>query len=370
MIIKAYPYVFFPQSQLQYNNYYCDDDDISHLFQTNFFFYLAYIKKNQTMEPILDPSLDRFSLHPVKYQRAYEMYKQHVACFWSVDEVDLGDDLNDWQKLSDGEKNFVLHVLSFFNASDGIVNENLAQNFSVEVQIPEIRQFYGFQIGMETIHTDMYGLLILTYERDSEKRERLTNAIQEDPSIKRKADWALRWINSEASFAQRLLAFACVEGIFFSASFCAIFYFKKRGKLPGLTFSNELISRDEGLHRDFAVHVYTLLQHPLPENEVHTLVDDAVQAENFYVEEGLQSDLIGMKASLMKQYVKCVADHLLTSLGYSKYYNVPNPFEWMEIIGMEGKTNFFEKRVGEYAKANSMSYNDPTKKSFSLEADF
>lgn len=322
-------------------------------------------------EPILTESMDRFNLFPIKYTTAFEMYKKQVASFWSTEEVDLGPDIHDWGELSEGEKKFVLHVLSFFNASDLIVNENLAQNFSVEVQVPEIRMFYGFQIGMETIHTEMYALLIETYEKDPDKRHILQNAIVNDESIKAKANWALQWISdTSASFAQRLIAFACVEGIFFSASFCAIFYFKKRGKLPGLTFSNELISRDEALHRDFAVHVYSLLSNKLSESQVYEIIDSAVQAENNYVDSGLEADLIGMKSSMMKQYVEFVADHLLTSLGYNKKYKVQNPFEWMDLISMEGKTNFFEKRVGEYAKANSMSYNDPSSKSFALDVEF
>lgn len=325
------------------------------------------------MEPLLNPTLDRFLLHPVKYPETYAKYKEHVACFWSVDEVDLAADEQDWEQLTENEKKFILHVLSFFNASDGIVNENLAERFSIEVQIPEIRQFYGWQIGSETIHTDMYGLLITTYEKDAEKQKYLIDSIKRsDNSIKKKADWALKWITNEnASFAQRLLAFACVEGIFFSASFCAIFYFKKRGKLPGLTFSNELIARDESLHRNFAVHVYTeFIEYKLSEEDVHNLVDDAVQAENLYVDEGLQADLIGMKSYMMKQYVKCVADHLLISLGYSKLYNTENPFEWMDMIGMDGKTNFFEKRVGEYAKANGMAFENSEAKTFALDVDF
>lgn len=324
------------------------------------------------LEPILDPSLDRLCLHPIKYPETYALYKKHVACFWTVDEVDLGPDHSDWVKLTQGEKDFILHVLSFFNASDGIVNENLAANFSVQIQIPEIRNFYAFQMGMETIHTDMYGLLIDCYEKNVEKRNKLATAIQHDNSIKKKADWALNWIEDKnATFAQRLLAFACVEGIFFAASFCAIFYFKKRGLLPGLTFSNELIARDESMHRDFAVHVYGMLKNKMSQKDVHALVHDAVEAENTYVDEGLRTDLIGMKAELMKQYVKMVADNLLVSLRYEKMYNVENPFEWMDLIGMEGKTNFFEKRVGEYAKANAMSFaSGSAGKDFNLEADF
>lgn len=321
------------------------------------------------MEPILTPSLHRFCLHPIKYEETYRLYKKQVACFWSVDEVDLASDAADWQTMSEGEKKFILHVISFFNASDGIVNENLAENFSVEVQIPEARVFYGFQIGMETIHTDMYGLLLTTYEKDLTKRKELAYAITQHGSIKRKADWAIKWISDkDASFHQRLIAFACVEGIFFCASFCAIFYFKKRGKLPGLTFSNELIARDESMHRDFAVHLYNMLENKLEESVVHALIRDAVDAENQYVDEGLQVDLIGMKAELMKKYVKCVADHLAKSLGYNKIFNEENPFEWMDLIGMEGKTNFFEKRVGEYAKANSMATD--ADKCFRLDVAF
>lgn len=328
------------------------------------------IHLQKKMEPILNPSVDRFLLHPIRDQEAYHRMKQHIACFWTTDEVDLGNDAKDWNELTDDQRNFVLHVLSFFNASDGIVNENLALRFSTEVQVPEIRCFYGFQVGMEVIHTDMYGLLLTTYEKDAEKLESLTHAITTSPSIKRKADWALKYISSAEDFAVRLIAFACVEGIFFSASFCAIFYFKKSGKLPGLTFSNELISRDESLHRDFAVYVYSKLENKLSEDIVHKIVHDAVEAENFYVEAGLQGDLIGMSATLMKQYVKCVADHLLTSLKYNKLYNVDNPFDWMDAIGMEGKTNFFEKRVGEYHKANGMSYADPESRVFTLDAGF
>lgn len=320
-------------------------------------------------EPILVDSVDRFLLHPVKYETAYRMYKQQIASFWTTDEVDLANDVNDWKTLSDNEKTFILHVLSFFNASDGIVNENLAVNFNTEVKVAEIRAFYSFQEAMETIHSDMYGLLLTTYETDAKNRIALMYAIKSDSSIAKKAQWAIKYMNRDiASFAQRLVAFACVEGIFFSASFCAIFYFKKRGKLPGLTFSNELIARDESMHRDFAVHVYSLLENKLDQEVVHQIVKDAVECENMYVREGLQSDLIGMNALLMQQYVEFVADHLLVSLGYAKVFNVQNPFEWMDFIGMEGKTNFFEKRVGEYAKANS--FTDNLSKAFMLDDDF
>jgi ribonucleotide reductase beta subunit family protein with ferritin-like domain len=318
------------------------------------------------IEPILDPSLDRFCLHPIKYQATYDLYKKQVASFWSVDEVDLSDDELHWETLTQDERNWVLHVLSFFHASDGIVNENLTTHVVNKVQIPEARQFYGFQIGMETIHTDMYGLLLTTYEKNPEKRQELAKAIHFEGSIKRKADWALKWVeNDEVSFAHRLIAFACVEGIMFSASFCAIYFFKKKGKLPGLTFSNELIARDESMHRDFAVHMYSFLNNKLEESVVQDIVKDAVECENHYVQEGLNVNIIGMKASMMQQYVQFVADHLLVSLGYSKVYNAINPFEWMDLISMEGKTNFFEKRVGEYAKANAYGRDD-----FSLDADF
>lgn len=332
---------------------------------------LTSVTDTTQTEPILNKSLDRFLLHPVQDNVSYDKYKEHVACFWTTGEVDLSADYNDFKGLTQGEKDFILHVLAFFAASDGIVNENLCERFMCEIMVPEIRQFYTFQVGMEGIHADMYGLLITTYEPNKEKARNLANFIRTDPSIKRKADWALKWISDEnASFAQRLLAFACVEGIFFCSSFCAIFYFRKRGKLPGLGFSNELISRDESLHRDFAVHVYHQLKYTrMTEKQVHDLVEDAVDAENFYVEESLKTDLIGMKSDLMKDYVKVVADDLLVKLGYKKLYNVVNPFPWMELISLEGKTNFFEKRVGEYAKANGTT-NSEKHFQFKLDDDF
>jgi ribonucleotide reductase beta subunit family protein with ferritin-like domain len=305
-------------------------------------------------EDILLPSINRFCLFPIQYETAFNMYLQQVASFWTVSEVDLAQDRVDYEKLSDDEKTFISTVLGFFAASDGIVNENLAQQFSCEVQVPEIRQFYGFQIGMETIHAHMYALMIETFEPDENKRLRLFNAVNDIKCVKSKAEWALKWINDDSPFAERLVAFACVEGIFFSASFCAIYFFKKRGKMPGLTFSNELIARDEGLHRDFACHVYSLLNNKLSQSRVHAIVHEAVECEKMYVDEALHADLIGMNATMMKTYVEYVADHLLVSLGYERQYKCENPFEWMDLISLNGKTNFFEKRVGEYQKAGVM----------------
>ncbi len=322
------------------------------------------------VEPILDTTMNRFCLFPIMYHETFELYLKQVASIWTVSEVDLVQDRIDYENLTEGERRFISMVLAFFAASDGIVNENLALNFSTEVQVPEMRQFYGFQIGMETIHAHMYGLMIETFETDTEKRNALFNAINEVPCVKCKAEWALKWTTRDSSFAERLVAFACVEGVFFSASFCAIYFFKKRGKMPGLTFSNELIARDEGLHRDFACHVYSHLVRRLPQGRVHEIIESAVDCENMYVDQALKVDLIGMNSSLMKQYVMFVADHLLVSLGYSKRYEVVNPFEWMDMISLQGKTNFFEKRVGEYQKAGVMSSQRSTLYNFELNDDF
>lgn len=321
-------------------------------------------------EPILQESMDRFCLFPITHNRAFDYYLQSVASFWTVSEVDLTQDQVDYRTLSDGEKEFISKVLAFFSASDGIVNENLAANFAREITVPEIRQFYGFQIGMETIHAHMYGLMIQTFEQDAAKRSTLFRAVHDVPSIQAKADWALRWISKDAPFAQRLVAFACVEGIFFSASFCAIYFFKKRGKMPGLTFSNELIARDEGLHRDFACYVYSLLQNRLDQSVTHDIVRSAVDCESGFVRDALRVDLIGMNAKMMQTYVEFVADHLLCALSYDKLYNVENPFEWMDLISLSGKTNFFEKRVGEYQKAGVMQSAQHVSRSFVLDDDF
>ena len=312
-----------------------------------------------SIETILVPSDQRFCLFPLKYPVTFEFYVRQVASFWTVGEVDLAADKLDFEELTQDEREFIMRVLAFFASADGIVNENLAQNFLAEVQIPEARAFYGFQIGMEVIHTHMYSLMIETFEKDAHRREFYFKGIDTIPSIRSKADWALRWITNSRRFAERLIAFACVEGIFFSVSYCAIFYLKKRGKMPGLSFSNELIARDEGLHRDFACHVYRdLLEHKLETATVHEIVGSAVESEKLFVVDALRVSLIGMNSDLMSQYVEFVADHLLNSLGHAPMYNTSNPFDWMDMISLSGKTNFFEKRVGEYQKANVMDMAD------------
>lgn len=319
-------------------------------------------------EPILTPNPKRFVLFPIKHDDVWEMYKQAEASFWTAEEIDLNQDLIDWGRLSNDERHFISHVLAFFAASDGIVNENLCLNFSNEVQIPEARCFYGFQIAIENIHAETYSLLIDTYIKDAKERDYLFNAIETVPAVKRKADWALRWIEGAESFAERLIAFAAVEGIFFSGSFCSIFWLKKRGLMPGLTFSNELISRDEGLHCDFACLLYDKLVNKLSQETIKKIICDAVEIEKDFVTDALPVGLIGMNAELMAQYIEFVADRLLVSLGCDKVYEAVNPFEWMELISLQGKTNFFEKRVAEYQKAGVMS--DQSERTFSLEADF
>lgn len=283
------------------------------------------------------------------------MYKKAEASFWTAEEVDLSQDQRQWESLTDGERYFISHVLAFFAASDGIVLENLAGRFMKEVQVAEARAFYGFQIAIENIHSEMYSLLIESYIKDSAEKDKLFHAIDTIPCIKKKAKWALRWIDGSESFAERIIAFACVEGIFFSGSFCAIFWLKKRGLMPGLTFSNELISRDEGLHCDFACLLYSLLKMKLSEERVKAIISNAVEIEREFVCEALPCRLVGMNADLMSTYIEFVADRLMTALGYGKIYNVQNPFDWMELISLQGKTNFFEKRVGEYQKASVMS---------------
>ncbi|KHN09932.1 Ribonucleoside-diphosphate reductase small chain [Glycine soja] len=306
-------------------------------------------------EPLLAPNPDRFCMFPIQYPQIWEMYKKAEASFWTAEEVDLSQDLRHWDSLSDGERHFVSHVLAFFAASDGIVLENLAGRFTKEIQIPEARAFYGFQIAIENIHFEMYSLLLETYIKDSSQKSHLFRAIDTIPCVTKKAQWALRWIDSSDSFAERLVAFACVEGIFFSGSFCAVFWLKKRGLMPGLTFSNELISRDEGLHCDFACLLYSLLRQKLTEERVREIVKDAVDIEREFVCDALPCALVGMNGDLMSQYIEFVADRLLGALGCGKVYNVQNPFDWMELISLQGKTNFFEKRVGEYQKASVMS---------------
>lgn len=305
-------------------------------------------------EPILQENHDRFVLFPIKHQDIWNMYKKAEASFWIAEEIDLSSDLHDWHnRLNPDEQHFIKHVLAFFAASDGIVNENLAVNFMNEVQYPEARCFYGYQIMIENIHSETYSLLIDTYIKDSAEKSYLFHAIDTVPAVKSKAGWALRWIN-QGSFAERLVAFAAVEGIFFSGSFCSIFWLKKRGLMPGLCFSNELISRDEGLHCDFACLLYTQLVNKLPVERVAEIITNAVKIEQEFVTDALPVNLIGMNAELMRRYIEFVADRLLVSLGCPKVYNVSNPFDFMDMISLQGKTNFFEKKVGEYQKAGVM----------------
>ncbi len=319
-------------------------------------------------EPLLKENKNRFVLLPIHYPDIWQMYKKAEASFWTAEEIDLSQDLKDWENMTKDEQHFIKHVLAFFAASDGIVNENLAINFTNEVQFPEARCFYGFQIMMENIHSETYSLLIDTYIKDSVEKNYLFNAIETVPCVTKKAEWALRWI-SKGSFAERLVAFAAVEGIFFSGSFCSIFWLKKRGLMPGLSFSNELISRDEGLHCDFACLLYTkYLVNKLPEEQVLSIITDAVAIEQEFISDALPVSLIGMNADLMKQYIEFVADRLLVELGCSKHYYATNPFDFMEMISLQGKTNFFEKRVAEYQKAGVMS--DKAEHKFSLNEDF
>ncbi|KAG6857326.1 Ribonucleotide-diphosphate reductase (RNR), small subunit [Tephrocybe sp. NHM501043] len=305
-------------------------------------------------EPLLRQSKHRFVLFPMQYREIWHLYKQAQASFWTAEEMDLCHDLMDWNsKLNSNERYFISHVLAFFAASDGIVNENLLERFSNEVQIAEARCFYGFQIMMENVHSETYSLLIDTYIKDPAERRHLFDAIETIPCIKRKADWALRWISdSQSTFAERLVAFAAVEGIFFSGSFASIFWIKKRGLMPGLTFSNELISRDEGLHTDFACLLFSHLRRKPHPEIIQKIVVEAVKIEQEFLTDALPVALIGMNAKLMCQYIEFVADRLLVTLGNDKYYGSQNPFDFMDMISMQGKTNFFEKRVSEYSKAN------------------
>lgn len=331
----------------------------------------SILKKREEEEPLLKDNPRRFVVFPIQYHDIWQMYKKAEASFWTAEEVDLSKDLVHWETLKSEEKHFISHVLAFFAASDGIVNENLVERFSKEVQATEARCFYGFQIAMENIHSEMYSLLIDTYIKDAKEREFLFNAIETMPCVKKKADWAIKWINDEnAAYAERVVAFAAVEGIFFSGSFAAIFWLKKRGIMPGLTFSNELISRDEGLHCDFACLMYNHLINKPTQDRVYEIIKDAVQIEQEFLTEALPCNLIGMNCTLMKQYIEFVADRLLVELHCDKIYNVENPFDFMEQISLEGKTNFFEKRVGEYQKMGVMSGGSQDSHSFTLDADF
>lgn len=327
------------------------------------------MKFDPELEPLLKENPKRFVVFPIQWPDIWEMYKKAEASFWTVEEVDLSKDMDDWDALKDQERHFISHVLAFFAASDGIVNENLVEKFSQEVQITEARCFYGFQIAIENVHSEMYSLLIDTYIRDPIQRDYLFNAIENLPCVAIKAQWALNWIsNDRATFAERVVAFAAVEGIFFSGSFAAIFWLKKRGLMPGLTFSNELISRDEGLHCDFACLMFKhIIQKPSKER-VSSIIKDAVTIEQAFLSEALPVEMIGMNCQLMCRYIEFVADRLLLELGCPKVYNSENPFEFMEHISLEGKTNFFEKKVGEYQKFGVMQKSETN--SFALDSDF
>ncbi|KAJ7368190.1 ribonucleotide reductase small subunit [Mycena albidolilacea] len=349
-----------------------DDDDIEELRKK----FVGDITLPESEEPLLKESRRRFVLFPIQYHEIWQMYKKAEASFWTAEEMDLSKDMHDWNnKLNSDERHFISHVLAFFAASDGIVNENLLERFSNEVQIAEARCFYGFQIMMENIHSETYSLLIDTYIKEPAERDFLFDAIETIPCIKRKADWALRWISDEQStFGERLVAFAAVEGIFFSGSFASIFWMKKRGLMPGLTFSNELISRDEGMHTDFACLLFTHLKRRPHPDTVRRVIMEAVTIEQEFLTDALPVSLIGMNAKLMCQYIEFVADRLLVALGNDKVYNSSNPFDFMDMISLQGKTNFFEKRVSDYSKANISSTGSnaaqTSAKAFVLDEDF
>jgi ribonucleoside-diphosphate reductase subunit M2 len=324
------------------------------------------MSKNQN-EPLLTPDDNRFVMFPIRYNDIWEMYKKQVDCFWRPEEIDLTKDLTHWQTLNRDETYFISMILAFFAASDGIVLENLATRFMNDIQVSEARAFYGFQIAMENIHSHTYSLLIETYIKDKEEKGRLFNAIENFPCIKKKASWAQKWIHdNRSSFATRLVAFACVEGIFFSGAFCSIFWLKKRGLMPGLTFSNELISRDEALHCEFAVLLYSKLIKKLDKSRIHEIIKEAVEIETEFICEALPCKLIGMNSEMMTQYIQYMADRLCVQLGYKKIYNVSNSFTWMELISLEGKTNFFEKRNDSYALANKSTDEE----TFNFTEDF
>ena len=328
------------------------------------------LRELEKKEPLLKENPQRFVLFPIQHESIWEMYKKAEASFWTAEEIDLKQDLTDWATLSDNETHFIKNILAFFAGSDGIVLENLGQRFMSEVQLPEAKCFYGFQMAIENIHSETYSLLIDKYVKQPAERKRLFNAIETIPCVKQKADWALKWISDKTStFATRLVAFAAVEGIFFSGSFCAIFWLKNRGLMPGLTFSNELISRDEGMHTDFAVLLYSMLEYTqLDETVIHTIIKEAVEIEKSFITESIPCNLIGMNEVLMKQYIEFVADRLVTQLGYSKIYQSQCPFSFMQLISMEGKTNFFERRVSEYNLAGVGK--DTEDMEFSLTSDF
>ena len=324
------------------------------------------MSKNQT-EPLLAADDNRFVMFPIKYDDIWQMYKKQVDCFWRAEEIDLTKDMNDWNSLNDDEQMFLSMILAFFAASDGIVLENLAERFMSEIQVSEARAFYGFQIAMENIHSQVYSMLIETYIKNEDEKSRLFNAINVFPCIKKKSDWAQKWIHdNRSSFATRLVAFACVEGIFFSGAFCSIYWMKKRGLMPGLTFSNELISRDEALHCEFAILLYSKLIKKMSKAKFNELIKEAVEIETEFICEALPCRLIGMNSTLMTQYIQFVADRLCLQMGYDKIYNSANPFDFMELISLEGKTNFFERKNDSYALANKTMSTDI----FELSEDF
>ena len=330
---------------------------------------VADLSGTVAVEPLLDPNEDRHVIFPIRHPDIWSKYKQHMAVFWTPEEIDLSKDLKDWEKLNAGEQHFIKHILGFFAGSDGIVMENLASRFMREVQLPEAKFFYSCQNLLEAIHSETYSLLIDNYIQDKKEKNDLLHAIQTIPSVKKKADWALQWIDSDdADFATRLLAFACVEGIFFSGAFCAIFWFKQRGIMPGLTLSNEFIARDEGLHTEFACLLYSKIVNRLPKQKVHKMVREAVKIEKHFITKALPCELIGMNADLMCQYIEFVADRLMLQVGYPKIYRAANPFPFMENMSLENKDNFFEKRVSTYAKATVGK--DPAQMTFAMNADF
>jgi ribonucleoside-diphosphate reductase subunit M2 len=313
----------------------------------------------QITEPLLTEDESRYVMFPIQDQNIWSMYKKQVDSFWRAEEVDLSKDLAHWKGLTEEERYFIKMIIAFFAASDGIVMENLAMRFMNDVQLSEARAFYGFQIAMENIHSEMYSLLIETYINDKDEKHKLFNSVKTFPCIRKKADWAIKWINDKrSSFATRLLAFACVEGIFFSGAFCSIYWLKKRGLMPGLTFSNELISRDEALHCEFAILLYSKLLKKTRKDKVYELIKEAVEIEKEFICEALPCRLIGMNSQLMSQYIEFVADRLVVQIGYEKIYKASNPFDFMELISLEGKTNFFEKRVSDYALANKEVKDD------------
>jgi len=318
-------------------------------------------------EPILAPDDNRFVMFPIQHEDIWQMYKKQVDCFWRAEEIDLTKDLDHWNSLNSDEQYFISMILAFFAASDGIVLENLASRFMNDVQISEARAFYGFQIAMENIHSHTYSLLIETYIKDKVEKSKLFQAINFFPCIKKKSDWAQKWIHdNRSSFATRLVAFACIEGIFFSGAFCSIFWLKKRGLMPGLTFSNELISRDEALHCEFAILLYSKLIKKIDKARIYEIIKEAVEIETEFICQALPCKLIGMNSELMTQYIQFVADRLCVQLGYKKIYNIENPFQFMELISLEGKTNFFEKRNDSYALSNKTN----SENAFEFSEDF